>query len=500
MHLVNPSGTGASGLSVSAHQSCESLLDPVASPSPSPTASYHPLNDYRRPAGDSEGSAFPTPEFRPASPQTRRASDMIRHDHPYPTVNTALPGPPSPTSTIDQLPSFTATNTACSSPLPQSNYHPQSAMPSPNLIPGVAGFSQPPVYPYTTFPPQQGQNEHMKPAQLISSSIHTPYAGHDSRGLETQNMINKSRPAYAPLPIVGGEYLQNELQHSNPGGPTAKDPSPVSHRGGNKKTKTPTKHKVKGRHFMHGLPVVNRVERKTTTATTSATEGRGLSPTSLVDDLDGLSVAGATLENMTLNDDTSTHSFSTGTTAQDIDPDDASILSEASAKSLQSDNASVRSMSSTAVSADSDTDKKNGKKLKEKRLHACSMCNKRFTRQFNLRSHENTHKNIRPYPCEYCHWAFTRRNDISRHLRTKHRGFPPIITCLDERKSTGNNQWTKKKQSVSTEPSLSATSTAPVVTTQSITSAATATVAALATAASVTAIPSKQHWQTQILL
>jgi len=55
-----------------------------------------------------------------------------------------------------------------------------------------------------------------------------------------------------------------------------------------------------------------------------------------------------------------------------------------------------------------------------KDIHVCPVCQRRFTRPFNLRSHLMTHTTARPFPCEECNWKFTRQHDLQRHRRAKH--------------------------------------------------------------------------------
>jgi len=45
----------------------------------------------------------------------------------------------------------------------------------------------------------------------------------------------------------------------------------------------------------------------------------------------------------------------------------------------------------------------------------CSLCPKRFTRAYNLRSHLRTHTDERPFVCNVCGKAFARQHDRKRH-------------------------------------------------------------------------------------
>lgn len=67
----------------------------------------------------------------------------------------------------------------------------------------------------------------------------------------------------------------------------------------------------------------------------------------------------------------------------------------------------------------------------------CTLCPKRFTRAYNLRSHLRTHTDERPFVCTVCGKAFARQHDRKRH-EGLHSGEKKFV-CRGELQS--GNQW-----------------------------------------------------------
>lgn len=67
----------------------------------------------------------------------------------------------------------------------------------------------------------------------------------------------------------------------------------------------------------------------------------------------------------------------------------------------------------------------------------CTLCPKRFTRAYNLRSHLRTHTDERPFVCTVCGKAFARQHDRKRH-ESLHSGEKKFV-CKGDLKTGG--QW-----------------------------------------------------------
>jgi len=101
------------------------------------------------------------------------------------------------------------------------------------------------------------------------------------------------------------------------------------------------------------------------------------------------------------------------------------------------DEISNQSINSSNSNNDQDKNKlnssSNGKAIKYPRIYECKFpgCNKAFTKAHNLRSHERSHMNDRPYSCKYCEKSFVRQYDLLRHERI-HTGVKPYVCkkCL----------------------------------------------------------------------
>lgn len=70
--------------------------------------------------------------------------------------------------------------------------------------------------------------------------------------------------------------------------------------------------------------------------------------------------------------------------------------------------------------------------------YQCEICGKRFSLDFNLRTHIRTHTGLKPYACEYpgCNKRFTQGSNLSSHMKIHKNG----------RKKKSRKRETKKKK------------------------------------------------------
>lgn len=86
------------------------------------------------------------------------------------------------------------------------------------------------------------------------------------------------------------------------------------------------------------------------------------------------------------------------------------------------------------------------RRQKHAAVFTCSLCRKRFTRAYDLRSHLRTHSDERPFPCTVCGKAFARQLDRKRHegLHSEDENF---VYKGERRRGTEN-----QSQSMASEP------------------------------------------------
>lgn len=61
-------------------------------------------------------------------------------------------------------------------------------------------------------------------------------------------------------------------------------------------------------------------------------------------------------------------------------------------------------------------------RAKEVTLHVCDQCSKDFASPYNLRRHQLTHTDEKPFQCEVCARQFKEKSSLSKHMKRKHTG------------------------------------------------------------------------------
>ncbi|KAF9160166.1 hypothetical protein DFQ26_005816 [Actinomortierella ambigua] len=80
----------------------------------------------------------------------------------------------------------------------------------------------------------------------------------------------------------------------------------------------------------------------------------------------------------------------------------------------------------------------------------CFVCNKTFSRPYNLRSHRKIHEGIKPFVCTHeeddgkiCAWAFARKHDLERHVSSRHTSAKTFSCATCGKKCSRNDAYKK---------------------------------------------------------
>ena len=55
-------------------------------------------------------------------------------------------------------------------------------------------------------------------------------------------------------------------------------------------------------------------------------------------------------------------------------------------------------------------------------LHVCNICNKDFASPYNVRRHQLTHSDDRPFACQFCNKSFKEKSSLTKHVKRVHVG------------------------------------------------------------------------------
>ncbi|XP_064652009.1 zinc finger protein 62 homolog [Lineus longissimus] len=96
------------------------------------------------------------------------------------------------------------------------------------------------------------------------------------------------------------------------------------------------------------------------------------------------------------------------------------------------------------------TSRKQKPTKKQKLLHSCSFCGKKFAKSVPCKEHERVHSGEKPYKCEDCDKTFRLKKQLKTHKRV-HTGEKPYQCKLCEKRFALKNSCTKHEQSHSEE-------------------------------------------------